>query len=450
MSLPLKILWAEGLTLGPHQFQQQDLYHEARLHRMATSINSNLWGIADVKWRMEDLTKNSLRADSMSLIFQDGEIYDAPAADLLPAPVSLSKLPANETVFTFYAALPMLKPYGGNLPVAGGHLDGARYTQADSDTPDLYSEGISIDVAYLKKSVQLMSHLEPLDSYLHFPVVQVRRVSGGGFEIEPAFMPPALSIAATAGLPLMLENLLGKLKTKIESLYERHRQTNKDVFEFHSGDISSFWMLHAVSVASASLADLAQSSEQHPRRLFEALLALAGGLLAFSTKYTHADLPKYNHTDPAQHFVTLDRIIRDLVDTVISSKYFIIPLIKDEKISPHHRGALDAAKIDKSVALCLAVNADMPALELVAAVPRLLKIGSPDDVGRIVAAALSGVGLVHMAQVPPAIPVRPNTYYFSIENKGMLYENMMKAQSIAIYAPAGLNGLKLELIAITS
>jgi type VI secretion system protein ImpJ len=449
MNMPLKVLWSEGLTLGPQQFQQQDMYHEARLHLMAKTIEAHLWGINKIEWRIEDLANNLLRADSMSLIFADGEIYDAPASEQLPSQVDLSKLPTTETEFTFHAALPMLKPYGGNFSATIGHHDDARYAQARADTPDLFSEAIATDVAYLKKTVRLLSGSESLDAYEHFPVIKIRRMAGGGFEIDRTFVPPCLSIGAAPTLSPMVESLLGKLKTKMETLFNLHRQSKNDVFEFHSGDIASFWMLNAICVGSSFLADLAQSKEQHPRRLFETMRFLAASLLAFSSRYTVADLPKYDHANPASHLVKLDRIIRDLVDTVISSKYFSILLVRDEQRSTHHRAPLDAARIDHATALYLAVSADMPAIELVASVPARFKIGAPDDVERIIVSSLSGLDLFHMAQVPPAIPVRPNTYYFSIGNKGALYENMLKAQTIAIYVPSGMKNLKLELFAVT-
>jgi type VI secretion system protein ImpJ len=91
----------------------------------------------------------------------------------------------------------------------------------------------------------------------------------------------------------------------------------------------------------------------------------------------------------------------------------------------------------------------MPALELVAAVPVRVKIGSPDDIERIVASALPGITLTHMPQVPAAVPVRPDTYYFLLSTKNGLYENALKAQAIAIYAPDGMRELKMELIAFT-
>lgn len=62
--------------------------------------------------------------------------------------------------------------------------------------------------------------------------------------------------------------------------------------------------------------------------------------------------------------------------------------------------------------------------------------------------ALPGVALEHMAQVPTAVPIRPGSYYFLIESKGGLYENMIKARTITIFGPAIADVLKLELFAI--
>jgi type VI secretion system protein ImpJ len=141
-------------------------------------------------------------------------------------------------------------------------------------------------------------------------------------------------------------------------------------------------------------------------------------------------------------------MIRDLIDTVISSRYFTIPLVNDPARITIHSGVLDPARVERRTELCLAISADMPALELVAAAPLRLKIGSPDDVERMISAAMPGVELVHMAQVPGEVPVRPNMYYFSLTARGNLYENMLKAQTIAIYAPSGMKGLRIELFGI--
>jgi type VI secretion system protein ImpJ len=450
MNMALKVLWSEGLTLFPQHLQQQDRYHEDRLHRTARSLNVHHWGVRAASWQVEDLANNVLRASKLSLLFQDGELYDAPGADLLPTPLDLSALPPDQTVFTVHAALPILQPHGSNLPSADGHHHGTRYAPADADTPDLFSDAVASNVAYLKKRLLLIGADDPLDSYVHFPLIRLKRCNGGGFEVDAAFMPPGVCIGGIAGLSTLLDGLLSKLHAKAATLSGRQRQSRKDVFEFHSGDMAAFWMLHTIHVANAALTDLAHFPEQHPRQLFQALRALAAGLLTFSPKYAVTDFPKYNHLAPASHFGELDRIVRDLVDTVISSKFFLIPLQRDEQKPSHHVAKLDALRIDGTTTLCLAVNADMAALELVSIVPSRFKVGSPDDVERLVVSSLPGVELVHMAQVPAAIPVRPNTYYFVLERRRELYENMLKAQAISIYTPAGITDLQLELMAISA
>lgn len=85
---------------------------------------------------------------------------------------------------------------------------------------------------------------------------------------------------------------------------------------------------------------------------------------------------------------------------------------------------------------------------VVATVRIRLKVAATDEIGSIVGSALPGVPLAHMPQVPPAIPVRPNTYYFSLSTKTTLYERALAAGALAIYAPDGIPGLKIELIAI--
>ena len=101
MTLPSKLLWSEGLAIGPQQFQQLDRYHEARLQRLVSLISPHLWGVHALGWNTDALANNSLRADTMSLVFQDGEIYDAPLGDALPAAVDLSRLPSDQHSFTF-------------------------------------------------------------------------------------------------------------------------------------------------------------------------------------------------------------------------------------------------------------------------------------------------------------------------------------------------------------
>jgi type VI secretion system protein ImpJ len=444
MNIPSKVLWGEGLFLRPQHFQQQDRYHEARLHQTAQALHPYLWGVRGIEWDYDALKADRLRLQSLSLIFRDGEMVDAPSSDPLPVAINLSPIPPSVLELTWYAALPTLSPGGGNAAITGN----ARYSQATRQTSDLYTQAAGVDVSFLKSAVRLVSDLEPLGAFDCVPVIRLRRMVTGGFEPDPSFIPPGLSIGGAPALKALLDRLLEALQAKVQSLQGHMREPSRNVIEFRSGDVSSFWLLHTVSTSAAALMHYVRNPELHPERLFEALLALAGAMMTYSKQYALIHLPGYRHEDPAQCFTALDRIIRDLLDTVISTKYFAIALT-EEKPS-YHIGKLDSGKIDHRTTLYLAVSAALPALELVEVVPLRVKVGAPDDVEKCVLSAMPGVKLSHAPQVPAAIPVQPDTYYFALEGKGMLYEQMLKAQSISIYVPSGIRDLRLNLIAVTA
>ncbi|WP_038491323.1 type VI secretion system baseplate subunit TssK [Collimonas arenae] len=448
MNRTSKILWGEGLFLRPQHFQQQDRYHENRLHETTNALHPFAWGVLSVQLDRDALANNTLRLAELSVIFQDGEIYKAPEADDLPEVVDLVNIPHAQQTVTYYAALPYMKGFGGNFSALGQVSNSTRYAQSNSATPDLFTQAAEAELTYLKKSVRLVSEVEPRDSLISFPLIKLRRISTGGFEPDPTFVAPSLTIRSAPALYIQLRRLMDALQAKVSALYGHHREPSKNVIEFRSGDISSFWLLHTASSAFAALTHYFHNPSFHPERLYEQLLSLAGALMTFSKSYALSDLPVYQHQDPGPCFAKLDSIIRELLDTVISSRYFSIAL--SENKPSHHHGMLDSGKIDDKTAFYLAVNASMPAIELVDIVPLRFKIGAPDDVDKFVLSAMPGVKLSHSPQVPAALPVRPDTYYFALENKGALYDRMLQAQSISIYVPSGINDLKLELLAVTS
>ena len=413
-----------------------------------------------MEWDLAALKTGTLRLQALSAIFRDGEVYDAPGdgtpgSDALPPPVDLEALPPALQQVTYYAALPVLNGEGMNYTApgkpenaSGGAPPNTRFVHAMRATPDLFTESAVADVAYLRKALRLVPDSETRGSYDCLPLISLRRTVSGGFEPVPSFMAPSLAIAGAPRLQDLLERLLDALQAKVGALHGHHREPSRNVIEFRSGDVSSFWLLHTVSTAAAALMHYARHPALHPERLYEALLGLAGGLLSYSRHYTLASLPVYDHAQPGACFDAIDAIIRELLDTVISSKYFSIALLEDKP--SYHLGKLDSGKIDRHTTLYLAIRAAMPALELVDVVPVRVKVGAPDDVEKCVLSAMPGVKLSHAPQVPAAIPVRPDTYYFAIDNRGALYEQMLKAQSIAVYVPAGIRDLQLELIAVTA
>ena len=153
-----KVLWGEGLFLRPQHFQQQDQYHEHRLRESIQVVHPYAWGVLHLRIDRDALASDVLRVLELSLRFQDGEMVDAPGADMLPEPVDLSALPQSQQSMVYYAALPAFKPFGGNFGPPGQAGNAARFVQSNNDTPDLYTQAAQAELAYLTKSLRLDLH----------------------------------------------------------------------------------------------------------------------------------------------------------------------------------------------------------------------------------------------------------------------------------------------------
>jgi type VI secretion system protein ImpJ len=444
-----KVLWGEGLFLRPQHFQQQDAYHEWRLAQAMRGLHPYAWGVRSVKVDADALQAGRLRLLELQMLLPDGEFYNAPAEDELPAALSLDSAFEHGSEVVFHAAVAPLRANGSNVAGSREEADSAvRYYQVQQEFADQFTDATAAQLSVLGKSVKLLPDHEPRGHLVSMPILRLRRNAAGNVELDPRYVPPSVAIGASPVIFLHLRRLLDVLQAKVDALYGFHREPSKNIIEFRSGDVASFWLLHTASSAYASLSHLMRHPGLHPERLFQRMLELAGALMTFSKTFTLTDLPAYDHANPGPAFFKLDHVVRELLETVISTRYFAIAL--DEVRPSFHQGRLDAQQITATTNLYLGVTAAMPPAELVEAVPVRFKVGAPEDVEKLVLSALAGVQLTHAPQVPAAIPVRPGSYYFALEPRGALYERMMQAHAISLYVPSGIADLKLELIAINS
>lgn len=411
------------------------------------ALHPYAWGIRHLQVDRDALAGGVLRVEEVRAIFPDGEIYSAPDSDELPPAVRLDEIDFSSDTLVFSLALPVLREFATNFAAAEADASNpVRYRQSDVSVPDMFTNAVDAEISVLRKTVRLLASFEPSDRFVTIPLLRIRKTSTAGYEVDSAFLFPSLTIDAQPALFGMLRRLLDVLQAKCAALYGYHREPSKNIIEFRSGDVASFWLLHTANTSFSDLSHLFQHPQLHPERLFQSMLRLVGALLTFSRDYTLDDLPVYDHSDPGPAFTRLDEMIRELIDTVISARYVLIALAETKP--SFYLGRIESEKL-ANASFYLGVAADMPPAELVETVPLRLKLGAPDDVDKVVLSAMPGVRLQTAPQVPAAVPVRPGTYYFSIEPHGPLYERMLQSQSIMIYVPDGFKDLKLELFGVT-
>lgn len=441
-----RILWGEGMFLRPQHFQQQDLHSEHTIAQVLRQIHANPWGIRKAEIDADALRAGILRLNVLHLVYQDGAHVNAPANEPLPAARNLDDIPQLGTEALVFACLPMLNAFGGNSSAPSAvTARPARYLAEQATVPDLHTNALETEVTVLRSNVRILIEQENRDGYYAVPVARICRNPTGVWTLDASYVAPMVTLEASAPLQVMIRRVLDILLVKSQALAGTHRERVKSVVEYGTSDISSFWLLHTVNRAFPLLNHLFRTCA-HPEAVYALLAQLCGELITFSSTLTLADIPAYDHRNLTGVFSQIDTILRELLETVVSNRYAVIPLVNTKP--SFYVGRLESERLVENVDFYLSVSGELPTTQILDTVPMKLKVGSPDDVEKILNSALPGVRLAHAAQTPAAMPVRVGNHYFAMEPQGQIFDRMMKARSICIYVPQTLLDLKLELVAV--
>lgn len=444
-----KPLWHEGLILTPQHFQQQEQWLRFTHGQLAALALAEPWGVLGVDVDEEALNASRFKLTRLAVRLPDGTPIDTAVVDVLPPARDLARdIPADVRSVVVYAALPLLQADGGNC----------RFDDAPSPRPRRYfrdfaevadQNGHSVEELSVERhALRLLFDFESMADDVACPIARLTRGVHGRFQLDATYVPPCMFLSAHPQHQERVARIADILLAKATALAARRSERIDQVAEFGVADVSLFWLLHCIHTHWPRLAFLASHPQQSPERLYAALSELAGALMTFSIGTALTAIPPYKHVLQDQIFATLESLIRDLLDTIIPSRVIPIGLVKRSATS--WMGQFNDERLLQNADYYLSVNASLPALQLLELIPRLCKIGAPDDVEHIVNSALTGIPLRTVQRVPAAIPVRLENQYFALDASDPAHVRMLAARACQIYMPASVLEASLELFAVLS
>jgi len=442
-----RVLWGEGLFVRSQHFQQQALYSDCAVAVAQQSLQRHSWGLRRLGIDTDMLANGMVRVDALDVTFRDGTRFEAPGHEPLPLSRDLNDVPLVGVEAILFACLPNLDPHGGNTATPGDHSSRAvRYRSARQNVADLFTRSLEADLTILELDVRLMFLMENRNGYDSVPIARLVKDATGQWRLDETWLPPLVAVSGASWLSRMLRRMLDILLVKSTALAGARREQTRNVAGYGTADIGSFWMLHSINRCFARLNHLSQAEPLHPEDLYLELAGFLGELLTFSHAYALSDVPAYQHEQLSKTFSRLETLIHELLDTVISSRYAIIPLTSDRP--SFHIGRLESERLVENVDFYLSAQGELPVAQIIEDLPLQIKVGAPDDVEKILHSAMRGVNLTYTSQTPTALPVRVGNYYFSFEPRGNIFQNMLKARSVCLYVPEKFSSLKLELFAV--
>jgi type VI secretion system protein ImpJ len=449
-----RVVWTKGMFLTPQQFQTQDQFFEDSIQFRWNASQFANWGVTDLDIDSEALGNGLFRLAKCSGIMPDGESFDMPDADDLPASRSVAEHfpPVRDSVDVFLA-IPENRARARNVSIPGsangdapGVPPGTRY-QAEVRMFTDENSGLDEKAVHVaRRMFRILFDDEHRDGFSLLRIAQVVRNAAGAPVVNPRFVAPCLNLASSSYLNMMLRRQIEVLAAKSSTLSGPRRQRGKITAEFSPSETANFWLLHTVNSYLPELKHIWKVRKGHPESAYVAMLRLAGALSTFSLEARPENLPDYDHNDLGRCFTLLDQNIRDLMDTVIPSKFVSVPLqVRDRFI---WSGTVSEDKHFRDSQFYLAVSARMGVDDIIRKVPQLVKVSSTDDIQHLVRNALPGLPLRHIPVPPPAIPIKLDNQYFALNQAGDLWNSMTLSRQVAVHAPGEIVDPKMELLIV--
>ena len=446
-----RIVWSEGLFLTPQHFQQWDLYQEAQLAERAGLSGSWPWGVHAIEIDREDLARGVFRLLSLRGIHPNGTMLRVPDVD--PAPPSVpfkDAFDVRANALDVYIGVPSRKPGWANclLPGETGEAAGeVRYAARAVQVPDENNGRNERTIVRAEQNLKLLLGTDVRDAFDAIPIARIGRSSAGGYQLVPDYIPPILSIRASAYLQTLVHSLLERLTARSSELGARFTEAGADARDITPANLRAFLHFAVVNGAVPILAHY-KNGDAHPEDLYKFMASLTGQLSTFNARRLHPrDIPPYAHENLGEVFTTLERLVIDLLELEVSQGYVVIPL----QLVGEGRFTAAIPKmslVEPGSALILTVSAeDLGEPQILSGVSRVI-LASQDRIQQKINNRLPGLPLHHMAVPPPAIPRRRGTYYFQLDGRGADWDAIRGAMNLAIDVPKDLSGAQLELLGL--
>jgi type VI secretion system protein ImpJ len=443
-----RVVWSEGMYLGPHHFQLQNRYFEDSVRFAVSSLWFEAWGMVGFELDAEALRNGTVSMIHGRGVFDDGLAFNMPESDALPEPRNIAELfpPVRDSLLVLLA-VPARKPEGTNCVEPGDAAAAA--TRFLAEPQRLHDENSGRDVKPVRlarKNIRFLLDIEPAGDSETIALARIKRDGAGRFIYDPEFIPPSMRISSSARIMMILRRLIEILEDKSEALARGKAAGSKSWAEYSTRDVASFWMLHAVNAALAPLRHLYLTKRSHPEELYFELARLAGALCTFAIDSHPRAIPLYDHRRLEDTFNGIDHHIRTHLETIVPTNCVSIPLVKSADY--FYEGEVTDQRCLGASRWLLAIKSPVGEADLIARTPQLVKVCSKLFVPELVKRALPGLPLTHLPVPPSAVSARVDTQYFSITKAGPCWDHLVKTRQPGVYVPGELPDPDVELLVV--
>ncbi len=445
-----RVVWSEGMYLGPHHFQTQSRYFEDSIAFLAASLWLEPWGLLHAELDQKAIRNGNAVLLHASGIFPDGLPFELPNSDPPPPTRNLLEVfPSTDAVLPLYLAVPRRRDNGFDCDlstIANGAASGVRFSRMQRTLRDETNGIDEREIELGQKNIRLVTEAELTQDMLSISIAHVLRDGRGHLVYDEDFIPTCLRLSASEPLMLLIKRLIETIGEKSGTIARSARRHGRFEAGTAALDVANYWFLHALHNSIPPLQHLSTTRHAHPEDLFIELSRLAGALCTFAVDSDPRQLPSYDHRSPGPAFRALDAHIRRHLEIVVPSNTVTLDF---HPIEPYIQAAdvLDERCLRRA-RWVFGVRSGLGESELLNLVPRLVKVCSSRFVPELVKRALPGMTLTHLPVPPTALRAEVDMQYFAVETTGPCWEHILQTRKVGVYIPGEISKPEFDLTVI--
>jgi type VI secretion system protein ImpJ len=440
MSWNSKVVWSEGMLMQPQHLQQHDRFINAQLEARVGALRPYSWGFSRVEIDAQQLALGKLALKAYSAVLPDGTPIGQPF-DEMPLPL---EIPVDARDMTVVLALPTARHGVAEVDARNSAENFARYRPVEYEAWDSNGLDNSALMNVGKMRLRLALESDVADAYATLGVARVlERRADQRVVLDPEYCPPCLDIGATPRLTDFIEELLGLVQQRGQTMAARLSQPGNS----GAAEIADFLLLQLLNRNEPLVRHLVGMSGLHPETLYRYMTQMAGELATFVQADKRASrYPVYRHDALAQTFAPVMLDLRRALSTVIDARAIQVPL--EERQFGIRVAVLPDRALLRSATFVLAVHAQMPAEALRNGFPPQVKMGSVEKIRDMVNLQLPGIGLRPLPVAPRELPFHAGFTYFELDSHSEYWQQLTHSAGFAMHVAGSFPGLDVQFWAI--
>lgn len=468
MNIKCPLYWHQGLFLQPQHLQYADAHHAWRASALIRASASGFWGMADLGLNEERLNSGIVEVERASVLFRDGTHAEVPDNAVLASRDIRAQWAADDKEMTVYVGIKQLRDTEANVTVVtdrdAASQVATRYASiADAPPmPDLHQgrdASAQVKTMYHVLRIFTDSELDEADEYETLPLTHLVR-DGDTIRIDPAFAPPALTMAAVPQLVHQLREIREQVVGRAHQLEEYKTSSATTTgpgsgnSEFSPKAMRYRFALQVLGRYAPLISHYADAPQVHPHEVYGVLRQLVGELSVFASDMDILGTPPgeetgmspYDHRRPGRIFREARLTIERLLNSITVGPEYIVEL--EHTAFGRFEREIPRQFLDRRASLYLALRTQYMSDAVLESFMSYVKIGAAHEVDLFARRALPGLSVEYLKVRPESLPQRPDSHYFRLDQNETQWEGVENTRTLAVLWDGAPDDLKIELIMV--